>query len=116
MRDASGITQLVDKTFDHAFVQCHVTIQEFKNNFLTDDSIFNEDNSAKTAFPHTADDPITRRQQITFRLTYTSAAIGAFGLAVVLGLAYLIGNRMTKGPSIASSPLARAATSSRICA
>lgn len=38
------------------------------------------------------------RQEIAFKLTYTSAVVGAFTLVVVLGLAYLIGKRMSQGP------------------
>jgi len=38
------------------------------------------------------------RQEIAFKLTYTTAAVGAFALAVVLGLAYLVGKRMSAGP------------------
>jgi hypothetical protein len=41
------------------------------------------------------------RQEIAFKLTYTSAAVGAFALAVVLGLAYLVGKRMSQGPQAA---------------
>ena len=41
------------------------------------------------------------RQQISFKLTYTSAAVGAFALVVVLSLAYIIGRKMNAGPASA---------------
>ena len=39
------------------------------------------------------------RQEIAFKLTYTSAIVGAFALIVVLSLAYVIGRRMNQGPA-----------------
>jgi hypothetical protein len=41
------------------------------------------------------------RQEISFKLTYTSAAVGAFALVVVLSLAYIIGRKVNAGPSSA---------------
>ena len=41
------------------------------------------------------------RQQISFKLTYTSAAVGAFALVVVLSLAYIIGRKVNAGPASA---------------
>jgi hypothetical protein len=38
-------------------------------------------------------------QQISLRLSYTSALIGGFGLFIALGLAVLIGKSLTRGPS-----------------
>ncbi len=43
------------------------------------------------------------RQQVSFRLTYTSAAIAAFALLVVVGLAYLVGSRLRSGPTAAGA-------------
>jgi hypothetical protein len=39
------------------------------------------------------------RQEIAFKLTYTSAIVGGFALVVVLSLAYVIGRKMNAGPS-----------------
>jgi hypothetical protein len=41
------------------------------------------------------------RQQISLRLSYTSALIGGFSLFIALGLAVLIGKSLSKGPSTA---------------
>jgi hypothetical protein len=41
------------------------------------------------------------RQQINFRLTYSSAIVGGFTLLVVLSLAYVIGRKMSAGPAAA---------------
>jgi hypothetical protein len=41
------------------------------------------------------------RQQISFKLTYTSAVVGGFALLVVLSLAYIIGRKVNAGPSSA---------------
>lgn len=43
------------------------------------------------------------RQQIAFRFTYTSAAIVAFALFVVVALAYLVGSRLHRGPATATA-------------
>jgi hypothetical protein len=42
-------------------------------------------------------------QQINLRLTYTSAAISAFGLMVVVGLAFLVGKTLSHGPASAGA-------------
>jgi hypothetical protein len=42
-------------------------------------------------------------QQINLRLTYTSAAISAFGLMVVVGLAFLVGKSLSRGPASAGA-------------
>jgi hypothetical protein len=39
------------------------------------------------------------RQQISLRLSYTSALIGGFGLVIALGLAILIGKSLSRGPA-----------------
>ncbi len=39
------------------------------------------------------------RQEISFKLTYTSAVVGGFALLVVLSLAYVIGRKMSAGPA-----------------
>lgn len=39
------------------------------------------------------------RQEISFKLTYTSAIVGGFTLLVVLSLAYVIGRKMSAGPA-----------------
>ena len=39
------------------------------------------------------------RQQITFKVSYTSAIIVTFSLLVAVGLAYLVGQKMTHGPA-----------------
>src|SRR5687768_15424742 len=39
------------------------------------------------------------RQEIAFKLTYTSAIVSAFALVVVLALVYLVGRRMSNGPT-----------------
>lgn len=39
------------------------------------------------------------RQEISFKLTYTSAIVGSFALIVVLSLAYVIGRKMNSGPA-----------------
>jgi hypothetical protein len=39
------------------------------------------------------------RQEIAFKLTYTSAIVCGFALLVVLSLAYVIGRRMSQGPA-----------------
>jgi hypothetical protein len=41
------------------------------------------------------------RQQISLRLSYTSALIGGFGLFILLGVAVLIGKSLSRGPSTA---------------
>lgn len=41
------------------------------------------------------------KQQISLRLSYTSALIGGFGLFIALGLAVLIGKGLSRGPSMA---------------
>ena len=41
------------------------------------------------------------KQQISLRLSYTSALIGGFSLFIALGLAVLIGKSLSKGPSTA---------------
>jgi hypothetical protein len=41
------------------------------------------------------------RQQISLRLSYTSALIGGFGLFIALGVAVLIGKGLTRGPQTA---------------
>lgn len=41
------------------------------------------------------------RQQISLRLSYTSALIGGFSLFIALGLAVLIGKSLSRGPSTA---------------
>jgi hypothetical protein len=41
------------------------------------------------------------RQQISLRLSYTSALIGGFGLMIALGIAILIGKGLSRGPSTA---------------
>jgi hypothetical protein len=41
------------------------------------------------------------RQQITFRVSYTSAIVTAAGLLVVVALAYVIGRHMNRGPASA---------------
>lgn len=41
------------------------------------------------------------RQEINFKLTYTSAIVGGFALLVVLSLAYVIGRKMNAGPAAA---------------
>jgi hypothetical protein len=43
------------------------------------------------------------QQQINFRLTYTSAAISSFALLVVVGLAFLIGKSIGRGPAPAGA-------------
>ncbi len=56
-----------------------------------------------------SDDPRSRpvrmsidgiRKQISVRMTYTSAAISLFALAVIVGIAYLIGQHMNRGPNL----------------
>jgi hypothetical protein len=49
------------------------------------------------------------RQRISLRMSYTSAAIACFALVVVLGLAFVIGRHMTRGPAPAdgSTDIAR---------
>src|SRR3954470_15465569 len=39
------------------------------------------------------------KQQISLRLSYTSALIGGFGVFIVLGLAVLIGKGLSRGPA-----------------
>src|SRR5687767_8076292 len=39
------------------------------------------------------------RQEISFKLTYTSAIVSIFALVVVLALVYIIGRRMSNGPT-----------------
>src|SRR5688500_11470276 len=39
------------------------------------------------------------RQEISFKLTYTSAIVSMFALVVVLALVYIIGRRMSNGPT-----------------
>lgn len=39
------------------------------------------------------------RQEIAFKLTYTSAIVSIFALVVVLALVYLVGRRMSNGPT-----------------
>ena len=39
------------------------------------------------------------RQEISFKLTYTSAIVSMFALVVVLALVYVIGRRMSNGPT-----------------
>ncbi len=51
------------------------------------------------------------RQEISFKLTYTSAVVGGFALLVVLSLAYIIGRKMTAGPA---SAVAAAVSTSEI--
>lgn len=41
------------------------------------------------------------RQQITFKVSYTSAIIVTFSVLVAVGLAYLVGQKMSRGPSLA---------------
>jgi hypothetical protein len=41
----------------------------------------------------------SQRQRITFRFTYTSAIVTAFAVIVIVGLAYLVGARMSRGPA-----------------
>lgn len=41
------------------------------------------------------------KQQISLRLSYTSALIGGFGIFIALGLAVLIGKALSRGPSTA---------------
>ena len=43
------------------------------------------------------------RKQITFRLRYTTALVGAFGVCVVIGLAYVLGRHLGHGPASASA-------------
>src|SRR5512133_2283382 len=40
-----------------------------------------------------------QRQQISLRLSYSSAIVGAFALAVLLGLAYVVGQHVSRGPT-----------------
>jgi hypothetical protein len=40
-----------------------------------------------------------RRQHVSLRLTYSGVAVGAFALMVAVGLAYVIGRHMSRGPS-----------------
>jgi hypothetical protein len=41
------------------------------------------------------------RQQITFKFSYTSAIIVTFSLVVAVGLAYIVGQKMNHGPTLA---------------
>jgi hypothetical protein len=41
----------------------------------------------------------SKRHQITFRLTYTSALVGTFAVLVIVALAYIIGRSMSRGPA-----------------
>ena len=43
------------------------------------------------------------RQEISFRLTYNGAVVGGFALIVVLGLAFIIGRRLSGGPASATA-------------
>jgi hypothetical protein len=43
----------------------------------------------------------TERQQITFKISYTSAIVVTFAIVVAVGLAYLVGQKMSRGPSLA---------------
>jgi hypothetical protein len=40
-----------------------------------------------------------KRRQITFRVTYSSAMVTAFAIVVVVGLAYVVGRKVSRGPS-----------------
>ncbi|MGB7157448.1 MAG: hypothetical protein WBD40_05245 [Tepidisphaeraceae bacterium] len=46
------------------------------------------------------------RQEISFRLTYNSAIVGGFALVVLIGLTYLIGRKMSSGPTAAVAAVA----------
>jgi hypothetical protein len=48
-------------------------------------------------------------QQISLRLSYTSALIGGFGLFIVIGIAVLIGRGFSKGPAPAAAEVSTAA-------
>ena len=54
---------------------------------------------APSAAPAVDVDVDSRRQRITFRLTYTSALVTCFAVAVVVALAYLVGRQMSRGPA-----------------
>ncbi|MCC6422359.1 MAG: hypothetical protein IT447_02685 [Phycisphaerales bacterium] len=45
----------------------------------------------------------TDKQTISLKLTYTTAAITAFALIVVLGLTYLVGRSLRSGPAVANA-------------
>ena len=55
--------------------------------------------SAASVAPAVDVDVDSHRQRITFRFTYTSAIVTCFAVAVVVGLAYLVGARMSRGPA-----------------
>ena len=42
-----------------------------------------------------------RHHRITFRVTYSSAIITAFAILVAVGVAYLVGRKMSRGPAMA---------------
>ena len=56
-------------------------------------------NSAASVAPAVDVDVDSQRQRITFRFTYTSAIVTCFAVAVLVGLAYLVGARMSRGPA-----------------
>jgi hypothetical protein len=43
------------------------------------------------------------RKEITLRLRYTTAVVSAFGVCVLIGLAYVVGGHMRHGPQTASA-------------
>jgi len=43
------------------------------------------------------------RQEITFRLRYTTAVVSAFGVFALIAMAYVIGGHLTHGPQTASA-------------
>ncbi len=54
---------------------------------------------AKPVAPAVDVDVDSQRQRITFRFTYTSALVTCFAIVVLVGLAYLVGSRMSRGPA-----------------
>ncbi|HSU65414.1 MAG TPA: hypothetical protein VLJ39_00955 [Tepidisphaeraceae bacterium] len=45
------------------------------------------------------------RQEITLRLRYTTAIVTAFAVCVVVGIAYVVGRHMSRGPQTASASI-----------
>ena len=43
------------------------------------------------------------KQEITFRLRYTTAIVSAFAICAVVGMAYVIGRHISRGPQVASA-------------